>query len=156
MTAFSGDGVPFAGVRNVVTQVRANFHGSVTTEDIELLRSLWADDSTVWAGGSMFHGPDEIVGFFSTVPAWGKTTSLAPSFKTKIQLYGEVATLQFECIIVHTGGLDPLETPLSTVPFGSQNPAVEIVQHSTATCMAVKENGDWKIKLFAGSAGPKS
>lgn len=135
-------------------QLQANFHGSITTKDIELLRSLWAEDATVSAAGSIFHGPDEIVGFFSTVPFWGTTTSLAPSFKTEIELYGDVATLQFECVIVHTGGLDPLATPLAI--SNSQNGAVEIVQHSTASCVAVKEGGDWKIQLFEGSAGPKS
>ena len=75
-----------------------------------------------------------------------------------VDVHGNTATLQFECVIVRTGDerdpLDPLTTALSTIPFGGQNPDVQIVQHSTATCVAVRRRGGWYLKSFSGSAGP--
>jgi hypothetical protein len=80
--------------------------------------------------------------------------SLSPTYKTNYSIHGNTASLQFECVIVYTGGLDPLTTALSTIPFGGQNPNVEIVQHSTATCTAVKQGNRWVFQSFSGGAGP--
>jgi hypothetical protein len=137
-------------------QLQADFHGASALGDYDLMYSLWADDAVVSAGGGMFHGPDEIADFFSSSPNWGQAAALAPTYKTVYDIHGNTATLQFECVIVNTGGLDPLTTPLSTIPFGGQNPAVAIVQHSTATCTAVRQGNGWVFQTFVGSAGPPS
>jgi len=135
-------------------QLQSDFHGANTLQDYELMYSLWADDAVVNAAGSTFTGPAEISDFFSS--NWGavQSASLVPSYKTNYQIVGKTATLQFECVIVNTTGQDPIATPLSTIPFGAQIPSVEIVQHSTATCTAVKRGNRWVLKTFNGSAGP--
>ncbi|MGI9015265.1 MAG: nuclear transport factor 2 family protein [Phycisphaerales bacterium] len=117
------------------------------------MRSLWAEDAVVNAGGNTFVGPDDIADFFSASPNWGVAASLAPAYKTNYQVRGNMGMIQFECVIVNTGDLDPLQTPLSTIPFGGQTPDVEIVQHSTATCTAIKDRGRWVLLTFDGSAG---
>jgi len=135
--------------------LQAAFHGAGTLGDYDYMRSLWADDAVVNAAGNTYHGPDEIADFFSSGPYWGRAASLAPSYKTTYSVHGNVAALQFECVLVDTGGNDPLQTPLSTIPFGGQNPDVLIVQHSTATCTAVKQGNRWVFQTFTGSAGPQ-
>ena len=135
-------------------QLQADFHGAATFADYDLMHSLWAEDAVVMAAGQVFVGPDDIADFFSSSPNWGVSASLAPTYKTTWDVHGNIASVQFECVIVKTGVLDPLTTPLSTIPFGGQNPDVEIVQHSTATCTAVFENGRWVFNTFSGSAGP--
>jgi len=135
-------------------QLQIDFHGAATLGDYELMHNLWADDAVVNAGGNKYFGPDDIADFFSSSPNWGEAASLAPTYKTNYEIRGNTATLQFECVLVNTGGHDPLTTPLSEIPFGSQNPDVEIVQHSTATCTAVRQGGRWVLKTFDGSAGP--
>lgn len=136
-------------------QLQTDFHGAGTLGDYELMHSLWAEDAVVMAAGQVFVGPDDIADFFSSGPNWGTAASLAPTYKTNWDVQGNTASIQFECILVNTGGLDPLTTPLSTIPFGGQNPDVEIVQHSTATCTAVREQGRWVFQTFSGSAGPQ-
>jgi ketosteroid isomerase-like protein len=152
--AGSGPGSAQPPAQLALQQLQADFHGASTYADYELMHSLWADDAVAMAAGQVFEGPDEIADFFSSSPNWGVSAALSPTYKTTWDVHGDTALLQFECVIVNTGDLDPLTTPLSTIPFGGQNPDVEIVQHSTATCTAVRQDGRWVIQTFVGSAGP--
>jgi hypothetical protein len=135
-------------------RLQADFHGQGAVADYDLLHSLWAEDAVAYVAGMEIHGPDAISDFFSSSPLWGHVASLAPTYKTFWDIQGNTASIQFECVLVYTGDLDPLGTSFSTIPFGGQNPDVEIVQHSTAAVEAVIENGQWKIQTFVGSAGP--
>lgn len=135
-------------------QLHSDFHLAATIGDHDLMRSLWTENAGVSAGGNQFFGPERITEFFSSGPNWGRAASLSPTYTATYEVHGKTATLQFECIIVNTGDLDPINTSLSSIPFGEQSPGVEIVQHSTATCVAVRQGKHWLIDTFVGSAGP--
>ncbi len=134
--------------------LQRDFHGANTLGDYELMHSLWAEDAVVMAAGQVFVGPDDIADFFASGPYWGRAANLSPTYKNLYDIQGDTAAFRFECVLVDVSGMDPLTTPFSTIPFGGQNPDVEIVQHSTAEGTMVKERGRWVIKTFNGSAGP--
>jgi hypothetical protein len=136
-------------------QLQADFHGAGTLGSRELLEAIFAEDAVVKAAGRTMEGREAIVDFFSSDPNFGKTANLSPSFKSEYSIHGNFATYKFECILVHTGAGDPLTTALSSIPPGSQNPDVEIVQHSTAQGTMVREKGRWYFLTFNGSAGPQ-
>lgn len=135
-------------------QLQVDFHAAGTLGDEELMRSLWAEDAVFFGPRGPVVGPDAITAFFIGGEWWGEAASLAPTYKTWFEVDGNEAAGQFECILVEVRGSSPLTTPLSAIPFGSQNPDVEIVQHSTATVTAVKRRGRWLLHTFRGSAGP--
>lgn len=135
-------------------QLQSDFHGASTLGDYELMRGLWTDDAVFNGPTGPVVGPDAIASFFAAGPRWGRSASLAPTYKTWFEVHGNQAVGQFECVILAVDGTSPLTTPFSSIPFGSQNPDVEIVQHSTASVTAVKHRGRWLLQTFAGSAGP--
>ena len=140
--------------RLAIEQLQKDFHGASTLGDYDLMKSIWAEDGVFMGGGNTIVGPENIADFFAAGAGWGRAASLAPSYKTQIEIRGNHGTLRFECVIVFTGDADPLETSLGSIPPGSQNPDVEIVQHSNATCDVVKERGRWVIASFKGALGP--
>lgn len=136
-------------------QLQSDFHGAGATGDYELMKSLWADDAVFNGPTGPIVGPEAIANFLSSDPSrWGKVASLAPTYKTWFEIHGNTAIGQFECVIIETPASDPLNTAFSSIPFGSQNPNVEIFQHSTASVTAVKRRGRWVIQTFTGGAGP--
>jgi len=137
-----------------IKELETNFHEANTCADYELMFSLWADDAVFSSPAGTFVGPTEITDFLSSGPNWGAVTSLSSNYKALSRLRGNTADFVFECILVDVSGLDPLTTPLSTIPFGSQNPDVEIVQHSNATCTATRKKSGWVFQTFTGAAGP--
>ena len=153
-TASSGGAVDSPQALLALEKLQSDFHGASTLADADLMRSLWADDAVFHGPTGPIVGPDAITSFFTSGPRWGKVASLAPTYKTWFEIHGNRAEGQFECILVETVGSNPLTTSLSTIPFGNQNPTVEIVQHSTASVTAAKERGRWVLKTFQGSAGP--
>jgi hypothetical protein len=140
--------------RLALRELKSSFHQAVTCADYDLMLSLWSDDAVWTSPGGTFYGPTAIADFFASGPGWGQVASLASSYKSTYDIHGTSADFSFECIIVDTFGADPLTTPLSTLPFGNQNPRVEIVQHSNATCTAVRSGSRWVFQAFAGAAGP--
>ena len=134
-------------------ELRRDFHLAGSTADYDLMRSLWTDDAVFNGGGNHIEGGDAIADFFAQSAGWGTTLSLTSEGKLSYEFDGNVAELVFECIIVSVPG-DPMTTSLSSIPPGSQNPDVEIVQHSHAKCIVVRQDGRWKFLEFNGSAGP--
>lgn len=134
-------------------RIQEEFHAAGTLADEALLESLFTEDAVFSNPVLTIEGRDAVMDFFTSSPTWGTTTSLVPSFKSILDIHGNTATMRFECVIVSTGGGDPTTTALSTIPFGAQNPAVTIVQHSNATITAVRERGQWRIRSFVGGAG---
>jgi hypothetical protein len=116
--------------------------------------SLWAEDAVWSSPAGTFVGPAEIADFFASSPLWGKASSLSSNYKWLYAADSNTATFVFECIIVDVSDLDPLTTPLSTIPFGNQNPDVLIVQHSNASATATKSGNKWVFQSFTGAAGP--
>lgn len=135
-------------------QLATDFHGAFTLGDYDLMFSLWAEDAVYSNPAVTLVGPEAIADFFTTNLGWGRQVSLAPNYKTLIRIHGDTAYLEFECILVDVGDLDPLTTSLSTLPPGAQNPAAEIVAHLTASTIAVKKGERWVFQTFSGSAGP--
>lgn len=141
-------------------QLQSDFHGATALADEDLMRSLWADDAVFNGPGGPYVGPDEIVGFFvdgpdgTGNPRWGRAAGLSPTYETTYDIQGNTATFRFECVFVEVdvaNGASPVTETLSTVPFGAQNPTVEIVQHSTAYGTAVKSGNRWVFKTFGPS-----
>jgi hypothetical protein len=129
-------------------QLQSDFHGATTLEDEDLMHSLWADDAVFHGPNGDLEGPDDITAFFVNGPRWGVVASLTPSYEQVYEIKGNTATFLFECVLVDVGSGDPVTEVLSTIPFGSQNSAVEIVQHSTAYGTAVKQGNRWVFKEF--------
>ncbi|MFG0284336.1 MAG: hypothetical protein ACF8R7_07925 [Phycisphaerales bacterium JB039] len=154
-TAGGGEAGPQPRDLLALQQLQSDFHASGALGSRELLEEIFAENAVANVAGMTFEGRDAVVDFFSSSPLFGKVVSLAPSYKSEYEIHGNWATYSFECVIVNAGGGDPLTTPLSTIPFGAQNPTVEIFQHSTAQGMMVREDGRWVILTFNGSAGPQ-
>lgn len=133
--------------------LQEDFHAANTLGDQDLMESIWTEDATFTNPAGTISGREAVVAFFMASPGWGQTASLVPSYKTVMDVQGNTATIHFECIIFTVGGADPLTVPFSTIPFGAQNPVVEVVQHSNAFVTAVKRRGQWLIQSFVGGAG---
>jgi len=152
----SNDGVTLVGELGF-RRMRETFHLANLIGDVDLMRSVWADDAVfTTGGGSVFVGGDAIVEFFATRPSFGRRLILTPESSSRLVIDGETAEYGFECIGIDVGGNDPKSTELGS-PDGSQNPAVEIVSHTNSTGIAVRlADGRWAFKEFNGAAGPLS
>ena len=127
--------------RYEIDQVEQTFHRAGSTHDVNLMMSLWAPGATFNIGTSTYTGKAQIRKFFATQNAafqpgndWESDT---PSYKIRITVNGDKATLYFEChyVDVKTG----------------QVKAVVGVDHNLQ-----KINGKWLIVSGAGSAAKLS
>jgi len=152
MGSASGDGS--GGRLNALLalhQLQADFHGAITLADADLMHGLWAGDAVFHTPGGDIVGPDAITAFFVNGPRWGRVAGLSPSYKTTFDVDGDTATYYFECVFVEVdvaNGADPWSEVLASVPPGSQNPTVEIVQHSQGYGTAVRIGGKWVFREF--------
>jgi len=83
-----------------IYELQAAFHRAKTTQDIDLMMSLWADDATFvnTSNGQTYVGADQIRGFWQISASFTHHRfSLVPSYKTTIQVHGDEAFLYFEC-----------------------------------------------------------
>jgi hypothetical protein len=140
--------------RLAVKNLEIKFHEAFTCGDYDLMLGLWSDDAVFSNPAGTFVGPTAIADFLASGPGWGAVSSLSSNYKSLSDIRGNTADCAFECIIVDVSGMDPLYTPLSTIPFGSQNPQVEIVQHLNARCTAVRRGNQWLFDSFVGAPGP--
>ena len=85
----------------LIYELQAAFHRAKTSQDIDLMMMLWADDGTLDVQGnpnSPFSGFDALRAFWLTSGSFThRRFSLVPSFKTQIRVDGETAWLYFEC-----------------------------------------------------------
>jgi hypothetical protein len=149
--ATAPEGQPNA--RLALLELQSEFHEAGARGDYELMLSLWAENAVFSNPSGTIHGRTAIADFFASGSGWGEVAALTASYKSTFDIRGNRADFAFECIIVDVSGMGSTTTSLSTLPFGSQNPDVEIVQHSNATCTAVKENGRWVFESFVGGGG---
>ena len=68
--------------------LQSAFHGSGAYGDVDLMRSIWAEDAVFSGGGNVVKGRDKIVDFFKSDPNWGKTANLAPTYKETFDIRG--------------------------------------------------------------------
>jgi hypothetical protein len=85
-------------------QVEITFHKAASTQDVDLMMSLFAKDATLTYAGKTYAGADQIRTFFSTVAKpfqpgnhWAAYT---PAYRIRLGVDGDHATLYFECLYV--------------------------------------------------------
>lgn len=136
-------------------RMREDFHLANLIGDAELMRSVWAEDGVfVTGGGTRFEGRDVITDFFANGPSFGHILTLTPEASQRIAMRGGIAEYGFECISIAVGGNDPQTTELCT-PEGTQNPEVEIIQHTHSQGTAIRvDEARWVFQQFNGGVGP--
>lgn len=84
-----------------IYELQAAFHRAKTTQDINLMMSLWDPDGVLNVQGdpkSPHVGFDQIKAFWQNSGSFTHSRfSLVPSFKTQINVQGDVGSLYFEC-----------------------------------------------------------
>jgi hypothetical protein len=84
-----------------IYELQATFHRAKSTQDIDLMMSLWAEDSSLTIIGdpnSPYVGFDKLKSFLLTTGSFThRRFSLVPSFKIQIDVHGDEAFLYFEC-----------------------------------------------------------
>ena len=84
-----------------IYQLQANYHLAKTTQDINLMMSLWDADATLTIQGdpsSPYIGFERLQSFFLNSGSFkNQRFSLVPSFKIQIKVSGNDAWLYFEC-----------------------------------------------------------
>lgn len=102
-----------------IYELQAAFHRAKTTQDLELMMSLWDVNGTLNVQGnpnSPFVGADQLRSFWQTSGSFThRRFSLVPSFKTQIDVNGDQAWLYFECHDV--GDYDLPERAISSDTF---------------------------------------
>jgi hypothetical protein len=82
-------------------QLQAAFHRAKSTQDLDLMMSLWADDGTLNVQGdphSPYVGSQSLRSFWQSSGSFTQLRfSLVPSFKIQIDVHGDQAWLYFEC-----------------------------------------------------------
>jgi len=84
-----------------IYQLQAAFHRAKTTQDLDLMMSLWAPDATLNVLGdpnSPYVGAAALRTFWQNSGSFiHRRFSLVPSFKIQINVNGDQGTLYFEC-----------------------------------------------------------
>ena len=83
-----------------IYELQAAFHRAKTTQDLDLMMSLWADDATFTnrSNGTTYVGTGQIRSFWASSGSFlNHRFSLVPSYKTSIDVHGDEAFLYFEC-----------------------------------------------------------
>ena len=126
-----------------IYELQAAFHRAKTTQDIELMMSLWAEDGTLSNQGdpnSPYVGSDRLRSFWLGSGSFThRRFSLVPSYKIQIQMHGQAAWLYFEC---HDVGDYDL-------------PTRSIVSDTFLAGTLQKSDRDWVFwQMTAGKASP--
>jgi hypothetical protein len=83
-----------------IDQIERTFHEAGSTDNVNLMMTLWAPGATFNIGSNTYTGKAQIRRFFEQNPAFQAATpwvSDTPSFKIKITQNGDKATLYMEC-----------------------------------------------------------
>jgi ketosteroid isomerase-like protein len=85
----------------LISQVEAKFHRATSKHDLNLMMSLWAPGAIFNIGQATLTGKAQIRNWFATKNAAFTPTnhweSDTPSYKIRIDLEGDKATMYFEC-----------------------------------------------------------
>ena len=124
-----------------IDQVEVKFHRATSTHNLKLMMSLWAPGSVFNINQQTLTGKAQIRHWFATenkaFMAANHWQSDTPSYKIKVHLNGDQATMYFEC--------DYIDPKTSTVV------ALAGVTHTLQ-----KVNGKWLITNSAGSTATLS
>lgn len=92
-----------------IDEIERTWHKASSTQDVDLMMSIWAPDATFNIGTETLAGKDQIRSFFATKAGpfqpgnhWVSDT---PAYKVRITVNGDKGTLYFEChyVDVKTG-----------------------------------------------------
>ena len=133
-----------------IYELQAAFHRAKTTQDLDLMMSLWANHATFvnQSTGITYVGADQIRAFWQGSGSFTHHRfSLVPSYKTTIEVHGEKAFLYFEC---HDIGDFP------SGAFGDPN--VRTIANDTFLAGTLRKvGGSWLFwDMTAGSSFPLS
>jgi ketosteroid isomerase-like protein len=133
-----------------IYELQAAFHRAKTTQDLDLMMSLWADDATFTniTMGITYVGADQIRTFWQGSGSFNHHRfSLVPSFKTTIQVQGDQAFLYFEC---HDVG--------NFAAGGFDDPAIKTIVNDSFLAGTLNNiAGNWLFSnMTAGSSSPLS
>ena len=124
-----------------IDQVEVKFHKATSTHNLALMMSLWAPGAVFNIDQKTLTGKAEIRHWFATeskafMPGhnWESDT---PSYKIRVNLYGDKATMYFECHYI-----DPKTS--------------KVVSLAGVTHTLQKVNGQWLITNSAGSTATLS
>jgi ketosteroid isomerase-like protein len=133
-----------------IYELQAAFHRAKTTQDLDLMMSLWADDATFvnTMTGITYVGSDQIRSFWQGSGSFTHHRfSLVPSYKTTIEVHGNEAFLYFEC---HDVG------NFATGQF--DDPTVKTIVNDTYLAGTLRNvHGNWVFSsMTAGLSSPLS
>ena len=133
-----------------IYQLQAAFHRAKTTQDLDLMMSLWADDATFVnkSTGTTYVGATNIRSFWQGSGSFTHHRfSLVPSYKTTIDVNGDEAFLYFEC---HDVG------NFASGAFGDA--AVKTIVNDTYLTGTLRHiGGNWRFwDMTAGPSSPLS
>jgi ketosteroid isomerase-like protein len=119
-----------------IDQIERTWHKAASTQNVDLMMSLWAPDATFNIGPKTLDGKKQIRAFFRTAGPFQPGhhwVSDTPSYKIRITVNGDKGTLYFEChyIDANTGKLESV--------VGADQDVQKI-------------NGKWMITSAAGSS----
>lgn len=128
-----------------IYQLQAAFHRAKTTQDIDLMMSLWDPNGILIVEGdpnSPYVGFDQLKAFWLSSGSFThRRFSLVPSFKIRIRVFGDQASLYFECHDIGDYDLDSRYIASDTFLAGT-------LRHL---------NGKWVFSnMTAGKAAPLS
>jgi hypothetical protein len=84
-----------------IDQIEKTWHKASSTQDVDLMMSLWADDATFNIGTETLTGKAQIRNFFATKAGpfqpGNHWVSETPAYKIRATVNGDKGTLYFEC-----------------------------------------------------------
>ena len=87
-----------------IDEIERTWHKASSTQDVDLMMSLWASDATFNIGTETLTGKAQIREFFADKAApfrpGNKWVSETPAYKIRITVDGDKGTLYFECVYV--------------------------------------------------------
>jgi len=99
--ADDGEGLRELAAVGRIYRLQAAFHQAKSTQDIDLMMSLWDPRGTLTVLGdpkSPYNGFDQLRAFWQGSGSFThRRFSLVPSFKIQIDVHGDTAALYFEC-----------------------------------------------------------
>jgi ketosteroid isomerase-like protein len=139
--ASADDGGSESSQAEAIHELQAAFHYAKSTQDIDLMMSLWAEDAVLVFNGVSYTGNDAIRAFLLTTGSFTHLRlSLVPSFKIQIEVHGDEAYLYFECVDI--GNFDT-------------SPVVAGVLYNAGTVRKIQ--GKWQFwRMNGGPASPLS
>lgn len=119
-----------------IEQIEKTWHEATSSQDIDLMMSLWAPNATFTVGpGQTLTGKEEIRRFFLKAPVFQPENhwlSDTPAYKMRVTVNGDRGTLYFECHYVDAAG--------------------EVVAYTGADQQVARINGRWLITNHVGAS----